>query len=104
MAPPKYQSDSDDTNLFLSKQFAPFSKFNIYSNIESDSVNENFVPRVTTRRKRKFKRMAIDSDSNPSTSQVFTKRFSQAFTLSNTLGKKKRIFRNDCDGRYKGIW
>ncbi|XP_043261316.1 G patch domain-containing protein 2 isoform X2 [Colletes gigas] len=91
----KYQSDSDDTNQ--TKRFARFSNFNNPSNIESDSVNENFVPRVNPRRKRKFKRMAIDSDSNPSTSQTVA-------IMSTTLGDKKRIFRSDCKNRYGTIW
>lgn len=91
----KYQSDSDDTNR--TKRFARFSNLNNASNFESDSVNENFVPRVNTRRKRKFKRMAIDSDSNPSTSQAVA-------IISTSVGKKKRIFRNDCENRYGAIW
>ncbi|XP_006609964.1 G patch domain-containing protein 2 isoform X1 [Apis dorsata] len=90
----KYQSDSDDTNQ--TKRFARFSNSNNASNIESDSVNENFVPRVNPRRKRKFKRMAIDSDSNPSTSQTVA--------LSTTLANKKRILRSDCKNRYGTIW
>lgn len=88
----KYQSDSDDTKQ--TKRFAHFSNLNNVSNIESDSVNENFVPRANTRRKRKFKKMAIDSDSNPSTSQ----------TVAITFGGKKRIFRGDCKNRYGAIW
>ncbi|XP_015587043.1 G patch domain-containing protein 2 isoform X2 [Cephus cinctus] len=91
----KYQSDSDDINQ--TKRFARFSNLNNASNIESDSVNENFVPRMNTRRKRKFKRMAVDSDSNPSTSQAVT-------IISNSVGKKKRVFRNDCENRYGTIW
>ncbi|XP_076631201.1 G patch domain-containing protein 2-like [Colletes latitarsis] len=91
----KYQSDSDDTNQ--TKRFARFSNFNNPSNIESDSVNENFVPRVNPRRKRKFKRMAIDLESNPSTSQTVA-------IMSTTLGDKKRIFRSDCKNRYGTIW
>lgn len=90
----KYQSDSDDTNQ--TKRFARFSNSNNASNIESDSVNENFVPRINPRRKRKFKRMAIDSDSNPSTSQTVA--------LSATLANKKRILRSDCKNRYGTIW
>ncbi|XP_076164196.1 G patch domain-containing protein 2 [Ptiloglossa arizonensis] len=91
----KYQSDSDDTNQ--TKRFTRFSNLNNASNIESDSVNENFVPRVNPRRKRKFKRMAIDSDSNPSTSQTVA-------IMSTTLGDKKRVLRNDCKNRYGTIW
>ncbi|XP_033208077.1 G patch domain-containing protein 2 isoform X2 [Belonocnema kinseyi] len=91
----KYQSDSDDTNH--TKRFARFSNLNNASNFESDSVNENFMPRTNTRRKRKFKRMAIDSDSNPSTSQAVT-------IISSSVGKKKRVFRNDCENRYGAIW
>ncbi|XP_057328541.1 G patch domain-containing protein 2-like isoform X2 [Microplitis mediator] len=92
----KYQSDSDDTNK--TKRFARFSNLNNISNIESDSVNENFVPRTNTKRKRKFKRMAIDSDSNPSTSQT-------AITfIAHSVGKKKRVFRNSCENKYGTIW
>lgn len=90
----KYQSDSDDANQ--TKRFARLSNSNNASNIESDSVNENFVPRVNPRRKRKFKRMAIDSDSNPSTSQ--------AVAVSATLANKKRILRSDCKNKYGTIW
>lgn len=91
----KYQSDSDDTNQ--TKRLAHFSNLNNASNIESDSVNENFVPRANTRRKRKFKRMAVDSDSNASTSQAVA-------VMSTTFGGKKRIFRSDCKNRYSAIW
>ncbi|XP_035718402.1 G patch domain-containing protein 2-like isoform X5 [Vespa mandarinia] len=49
--PSKYQSDSDDTNQ--TKRFARFSNLNNVSNIESDSVNENFIPRTNTRRGKK---------------------------------------------------
>ncbi|XP_053979733.1 G patch domain-containing protein 2 isoform X2 [Hylaeus anthracinus] len=91
----KYQSDSDDTNQ--TKRFARFSNLNNVSNIESDSVNENFVSSVNPRRKRKFKRMAIDSDSNPSTSQTIA-------IMSTTLGDKKRVLRSDCKNRYGTIW
>ncbi|XP_043496695.1 G patch domain-containing protein 2 isoform X1 [Polistes fuscatus] len=93
--PSKYQSDSDDTNQ--TKRFARFSNLNNISNIESDSVNENFIPRTNTRRKRKFKKMAVDSDSNPSTSQTVT-------IMSTSLGGKKRVLRNDCKNKYEAIW
>ncbi|XP_017881311.1 G patch domain-containing protein 2-like [Ceratina calcarata] len=78
------------------KRFARLSNSNNASNIESDSVNENFVPRVNPRRKRKFKRMAVDSDTNPSTSQ--------AVAVSATLANKKRILRTDCKNKYGTIW
>lgn len=91
----KYQSDSDDTNQ--TKRFARFSNLKNINNIESDSVNENFAPRANTRRKRKFKRMAVDSDSNPSTSQTVT-------MIPSFTGKKKRIFRYECENRYGTIW
>ncbi|XP_063976316.1 G patch domain-containing protein 2-like isoform X2 [Diachasmimorpha longicaudata] len=83
----KYQSDSDDTDR--RESFARFWNLNTISNVESDSVNEYFVPRINTKRKRKFKRMAVDS-SNPSTSQAIT--------------QKKRLFRNNCENRYSTIW
>uniref|UniRef100_A0A0C9QPU7 ORF1_1 protein n=1 Tax=Fopius arisanus TaxID=64838 RepID=A0A0C9QPU7_9HYME len=79
----KYQSDSDDTDR--RESFARFWNLNAISNVESDSVNEYFVPRINTKRKRKFKRMAVDS-SNPSTSQAIT--------------QKKRLFRTNCENRY----
>ncbi|XP_046486217.1 G patch domain-containing protein 2 isoform X1 [Neodiprion pinetum] len=88
----KYQSDSDDNNQ--TKRFARFSNLKNINNIESDSVNENFAPGANTRRKRKFKRMAIDSDSNPSTSQTVT-------MIPSLSGKKKRGFRNDCRLRHE---
>ncbi|XP_043284333.1 G patch domain-containing protein 2 isoform X3 [Venturia canescens] len=91
----KYQSDSDETNQ--TKRFARFSNLNNASNIESDSVNENFVPRTNIKRKRKFKRMTVDSDSNPSTSQTMT-------LITSSVGTKKRIFRNDFENRYGTIW
>ncbi|XP_020299725.1 G patch domain-containing protein 2-like isoform X1 [Pseudomyrmex gracilis] len=91
----KYQSDSDDTNQ--TKRFAHFSNLNNTSNIESDSVNENFVPRTNTRRKRKFKRMAIEYDANGSTSQAVA-------IVSTSFGGKKRIFRSDCKSKYGAIW
>lgn len=90
----KYQSDSDDTSQ--TKRFARFSNLNNTSNIESDSVNENFVPRANTRRKRKFKRMAIDSDT-ASTSQAVA-------IMSTSFAGKRRIFRNDCKNKYSAIW
>ncbi|XP_034183808.1 uncharacterized protein LOC117605993 isoform X1 [Osmia lignaria lignaria] len=90
----KYQSDSDDTNQ--TKRFALFSNSNNASNIESDSVNENFVPRLNPKRKRKFKKMAIDTDSNPSTSQTIA--------MSTALANKKRVLRSDCKNRYETIW
>ncbi|XP_015127383.1 G patch domain-containing protein 2-like isoform X2 [Diachasma alloeum] len=83
----KYQSDSDDTDR--RESFARFWNLNTISNVESDSVNEYFVPRINTKRKRKFKRMAVDSN-NPSTSQAIT--------------QKKRLFRNNCENRYSTIW
>ncbi|XP_011309232.1 G patch domain-containing protein 2-like [Fopius arisanus] len=83
----KYQSDSDDTDR--RESFARFWNLNAISNVESDSVNEYFVPRINTKRKRKFKRMAVDS-SNPSTSQAIT--------------QKKRLFRTNCENRYSTIW
>lgn len=91
----KYQSDSDDTNQ--TKRFARFSNLNNVSNIESDSVNENFVPRINPRRKRKFKRMTIDSECNPSTSQTVT-------IMSTTLGDKKSILRGGYENRYGTVW
>lgn len=91
----RYQSDSDDTNQ--TKRFARFSNLNNASNIESDSVNENFVHKANIRRKRKFKKMAVDSDSNPSTSQAVA-------IMSTSLGNKKRVLRNECKNRYGAIW
>lgn len=40
----------------------------MFGNFESDSLNENFSPvRPNTRRKRKFKRMAVEYETTPST-------------------------------------
>ncbi|XP_066582914.1 G patch domain-containing protein 2-like isoform X2 [Prorops nasuta] len=93
----KYQSDSDDTNQ--TKRFACFSNLHNISNIESDSVNEHFAPRTNTRRKRKFKRMAIDSDSNPSTSQAIN-----IIPPTTATGKKKRVFKSDNEKKLGAIW
>ena len=86
----KYQSDSDDGSNI--KRFAKFSNLNILSNIESESVNENFVPRAT-RRKRKFKRTAIDLDSNPSTSQTVIT--ADPSSLIEKIGYSKMIMKMD---------
>jgi hypothetical protein len=90
----KYQSDSDDNNYNRFTQFSTLSNIN---NVESDSVNENVIPQRITRRKRKFKKMAVDSDSNPSTSQPMS-------NIVSSNEKKKRFFRNECESNHDIIW
>ncbi|XP_031637368.1 uncharacterized protein LOC116349880 [Contarinia nasturtii] len=57
-------SDSDDRQNFQLALRQPC----LFGNFESDSLNENFSPtRPSTRRKRKFKRMAVEYETTPST-------------------------------------
>lgn len=59
-------SDSDDRQNF---QLAlKVRQRSVFGNFESDSLNENLSPtRPSTRRKRKFKRMAVEYETTPST-------------------------------------
>lgn len=59
-------SDSDDRHDF--QLSLKFRNKPLIGNFESDSFNENFSPaRPNTRRKRKFKRMAVEYETTPST-------------------------------------
>ncbi|XP_067011471.2 G patch domain-containing protein 2 isoform X3 [Anabrus simplex] len=92
-----HQSDSDDigSTAGVHRHLAPFSLkarqvAHLHGNFESDSFNENFSPvHPNTRRKRKFKRMAVDpvEPDNPSTSQ-------SAVPIPLASSKKKRIIRH----------
>lgn len=60
-------------------------------NFESDSLNENFSPsRPNIRRKRKFKRMAVEYETTPSTPQTSTH---PLFPITGTV--KKRAFKHN---------
>ncbi|XP_072158739.1 uncharacterized protein [Bemisia tabaci] len=90
-----HQSDSDDTSG-VPYSLTSFKKSCVHTNLESDSVNENFSPlRPSTRRKRKFKRMAVDGDMIALPSR------SISACLPYGLGKKKRVLRHstNCDNR-----
>ncbi|XP_067011470.2 G patch domain-containing protein 2 isoform X2 [Anabrus simplex] len=98
-----HQSDSDDigSTAGVHRHLAPFSLkarqvAHLHGNFESDSFNENFSPvHPNTRRKRKFKRMAVDpvEPDNPSTSQ-------SAVPIPLASSKKKRIIRHsNCENR-----
>ena len=63
-------------------------------NIDTDSVNENFSPvRPSTKRKRKFKRMALDPD-NTSISMDVT---SHGKNKTGTIKRKKVRSRSACE-------
>ncbi|KAK9511789.1 hypothetical protein O3M35_000385 [Rhynocoris fuscipes] len=86
-----HQSDSDDVSgMQVKSSFYNLQNHHrltsIFPGIESDSVNENFSPvRPTTRRKRKFKRMAVEMSSASS---------SRGPGYAATVGKKKRILKH----------
>lgn len=62
-------------------------------NFESDSLNENFSPsRPNIRRKRKFKRMAVEYETTPSTPHTTTH---PIFPISGTV--KKRALKHNQD-------
>ncbi|XP_071440652.1 G patch domain-containing protein 2 isoform X2 [Hetaerina americana] len=121
-----HQSDSDEMSPSpdVQHRLAPLSlqprksTNSAHGNfVESDSFNENFSPiRPNTKRKRKFKRMAVDPDpNNPSTSDgisimpLLTVKKKRFFKLAgnseyryNTIlcGKRKRSMRErsmDCE-------
>ena len=67
-------------------------------NIDTDSVNENFSPvRPSTKRKRKFKRMALDPD-NTSISMDVT---SHGKNKTGTIKRKKVRSRSACESENK---
>lgn len=55
------RSDSDDCIASNSTRRMPISHQNIISLVESDSLTENFSPLRPLRRRRRFKRMAVDA-------------------------------------------
>ncbi|XP_053659012.1 uncharacterized protein LOC128708079 [Anopheles marshallii] len=82
------QSDSDDRHsvafTFKLRQ-TPLS-----GNFESDSLNENFSPaRPNMRRKRKYKRMAVEYETTPSTPHIGV---NPLFPVAGTV--KKRVFKH----------
>ncbi|XP_035896525.1 uncharacterized protein LOC118505179 [Anopheles stephensi] len=82
------QSDSDDRHsvafTFKLRQ-TPLS-----GNFESDSLNENFSPaRPNMRRKRKYKRMAVEYETTPSTPHIGG---NPLFPVTGTV--KKRVFKH----------
>lgn len=103
-----HQSDSDDViSAGIHRQLAPLTRktrpiTQLHGNIESDSFNENFSPvHPNTRRKRKFKRMAVDpvEVDNPSTSR------STVTVMPFSSGKKKRVVKHspNCENKYSNL-
>ncbi|KAG5682438.1 hypothetical protein PVAND_011790 [Polypedilum vanderplanki] len=83
-------SDSDDRHSFALafKLRQPA----IGGNFESDSLNENFSPsRPNIRRKRKFKRMAVEYETTPSTPHTVSH---PIFPISGTVTKKRVLKHN----------
>ena len=67
-------------------------------NIDTDSVNENFSPvRPNTKRKRKFKRMALDPDNTPIEMDVG----SNGKSKTGTIKRKKVRSRSACEPENK---
>jgi G patch domain-containing protein 2 len=93
------QSDSDDRHAFAFKmRQTPMS-----GNFESDSFNENFSPRPNTRRKRKFKRMAVEYETTtPSTpgNSASTPLFPALAAGSGTV-KKHRVLKHTCQDNFR---
>lgn len=89
-------SDSDDRQehkLSLKSRQA-----NLFGNLESDSLNENFSPaRPNTRRKRKFKRMAVEYETTPSTPGVGPS--NAIFPMVGAV--KKRVFKHTSQENFK---
>ncbi|XP_070499891.1 histone-lysine N-methyltransferase set1 isoform X2 [Chironomus tepperi] len=83
-------SDSDDRHSFalaFKLRQTPMS-----GNFESDSLNENFSPsRPNIRRKRKFKRMAVEYETTPSTPHTTVH---PIFPISGTVTKKRVLKHN----------
>ncbi|XP_058128793.1 uncharacterized protein LOC131286789 [Anopheles ziemanni] len=84
------QSDSDDRH---SVAFAfKLRQTPLGGNFESDSLNENFSPaRPNMRRKRKYKRMAVEYETTPSTPHI-SGSGSAIFPVAGTV--KKRVFKH----------
>uniref|UniRef100_A0A2M3Z731 Uncharacterized protein n=1 Tax=Anopheles braziliensis TaxID=58242 RepID=A0A2M3Z731_9DIPT len=89
------QSDSDDRHsvaLAFKLRQTPLS-----GNFESDSLNENFSPaRPNMRRKRKYKRMAVEYETTPSTPHIGS---SALFPVAGTV--KKRVFKHSCPENFR---
>ncbi|KAJ6634893.1 hypothetical protein Bhyg_13473 [Pseudolycoriella hygida] len=89
-------SDSDDRQehkLSLKSRQA-----HVFGNMESDSLNENFSPaRPNTRRKRKFKRMAVEYETTPSTPGVGPS--NPIFPIVGAV--KKRVFKHTSQENFK---
>ncbi|XP_047099477.1 G patch domain-containing protein 2 isoform X1 [Schistocerca piceifrons] len=105
-----HQSDSDDAGptAGVHRQLTPFSLQArhvplLHGNIESDSFNENFSPvHPSTRRKRKFKRMAVDVvDAGVDSAGAGH----ASLPVPLAAGKKKRSVRHvaNCENRYGNL-
>ena len=71
-------------------------------NVDTDSVNENFSPvRPSTKRKRKFKRMALDPADNNCCSMETVNMISKGKT--GTIKRKKVRSKSACDSTACGI-
>ncbi|XP_039294082.1 G patch domain-containing protein 2 isoform X4 [Nilaparvata lugens] len=103
-----HQSDSDDvsgvqTSGALFNLQSRHLQRQLAGNMESDSVNENFSPiRPNTRRKRKFKRMAVDVEmASTSRPNIVLPCVGPPGSIA---GKKKRVLRHNtnCENRFCG--
>lgn len=81
-------SDSDDRHSYA---FAfKIRQTPMCGNFESDSLNENFSPsKPNIRRKRKFKRMAVEYETTPSTPHT------TSHPLFPNTTTKKRVFKHN---------
>ncbi|XP_063709845.1 uncharacterized protein LOC134838279 [Culicoides brevitarsis] len=90
------QSDSDDRQAFTFA--AKLRNTPMSGNFESDSLNENFSPaRPNTRRKRKFKRMAIEYE----TTTPSTPAHSNMSPLLPMSAVKKRVLKHTCQENFR---
>jgi G patch domain-containing protein 2 len=82
-------NDSDDRHSFAFSSFK-LRQTPMSGNFESDSLNENFSPSRpnNVRRKRKFKRMAVEYETTPSTPHTTT------HPISGTVSKKRVLKHN----------
>lgn len=85
-------NDSDDRHSFAFSSFK-LRQTPMSGNFESDSLNENFSPSRpnNVRRKRKFKRMAVEYETTPSTPHTTTH---PIFPISGTVSKKRVLKHN----------
>ncbi|GAB0087875.1 uncharacterized protein DMENIID0001_022290 [Sergentomyia squamirostris] len=87
-----FLSDSDDHS-----ELKLLIKSRDVGNFESDSLNENFSPaRPNTRRKRKFKRMAVEYETTPTTPGA-----SNVNPLFPVGAIKKRVLRHVCQENFR---